>query len=84
MRRLPGGGGEVLVAPAAVAAPGQHKGLVGGHVLNDFVGFRVPDHRAPGHLDEQGLPVLAGAAAAAAGLAAGSGVLALIAKIHQG
>ena len=81
---LPGGGGEVLVAPAAVAAAGQHEAVGLGHVADDLLRLGVPHHRAPGNLDDQILPVLAGAALALAVHAVGRHVLALVPEVHQG
>ena len=81
---LPGGGGEVLVAPAAVAPPGQYKARTLGHVADNLLTLRVPDHRAPGHPDDEVLSVLAGAALALAVHAVSGGVLAFVAEIHQG
>ena len=81
---LPGGGGEVLVAPAAVAPPGQHEAVGLGHVADDLLRLRVPHHRAPGHLDDQVRPVLAGAALALAVHAVFRHVLALVPEVHQG
>ena len=74
----------MLVAPAAVAPPGQHKGLGGGHVADDLIGVGVPHHGAQGHLDDQVLPVLAGAAPALSVHAVARGVFALVAEVHQG
>ena len=81
---LAGGGGKVLVAPAAVAPPGQHKGLGRGHVADDLIGVGVPYHGAQGHLDDQILPILAGAALALAVHAVARSVFALVAEVHQG
>ncbi len=64
---LPGGGGEVLVAPAAPAALAEDEGGVIRHIADDLLGGGVPDDGAPGHLEEQVLPVPAGAAVAAPG-----------------
>ena len=81
---LTGGGGKVLVAPAAPAALAQNEGLLVRHVLDDLPGLRVPDDGAPGHPQDQVGPVLAGAALALAVHAVFGHILALIAKIHQG
>ena len=80
---LTGGGGEMLVAPAAPAALAQHKGLVVGHILDDLAGFGVPDQGAPGHADGQTLAVLAAFAAALAVYTVGRHIFALIAEVHQ-
>jgi len=81
---LPGGGGEVLVAPAPVPTPGQYKAVGLGHVADNLARLRVPHHRAAGDLDDQILPVLARAALALAVHAVGGHILALIAEVHQG
>ena len=59
---LPGGGGEVHIAPAAPAALAEDIGLAAAHVLNDLIGFGVPHQRAPGDADHQIGAVLAGLA----------------------
>ena len=81
---LPGGGGEVLVAPAAPAALAEDEVLGIGHVLDNFVGLSVSHYGAPGHADDEIFAVLAPAAGALAVLAVGSYIFPLIAKIHQG
>ena len=81
---LAGGGGEVGVAPAALAAPAEDIGRAVGHVLDDLIGLRVPDQGTPGHPDDQGFAVLAGLALAGAVHAVLGGILALVAEIHQG
>ena len=81
---LAGGGGEMLVAPAAAAAPAQDEGLIVGHILNDLVGLGVTHQRAPGYPDGQALAVLAGLAAALAVHTVGGHVFALVAEVHQG
>ena len=80
---LPGGGGIVGVAPASATAPGDDEILPGGHIHNDLVGLGVPDHGAPGHLDDQIFSPLAGhfpALTADTGL---SSILPLVAEIQQ-
>ena len=81
---LTGGGGEVLVAPAPPAALTEDEGLVPGDVLDDLLGLRVPDDGAPGDLQDQIGPVLAGAALAGAVHAVFRHILALIAEVHEG
>ena len=81
---LAGGGGEVGVAPAALAALAENIGLIAGHVLDDLIGLRIPDQCAPGNPDGEALAVLAGFALAGAVHAVFGGVFALVAKIHQG
>ena len=80
---LPGGGGEVLVAPAPLAPPAEDKAVLPRHVADDLPGGGVPDHGAPRDPDGQVLPVLAGAAPALAGHPVGGHILPFIAKIHQ-
>ena len=82
-RHLPGGGGEMLVAPAAPAAPAQHIGLVVGHILDDLATLGIAHQRAPGDLDGQAFAVLAGLAAALAVHAVAGHILALVAEVHQ-
>ena len=81
---LAGGGGKVLVAPSAPAAPAQDKGGLVRHIPDDLAGGGIPDDGAPGHLEEQVLPVPAGAAVAAPGGAVARHVFPLIAEVHQG
>ena len=81
---LAGGGGEVLVAPAAVAAAAEDEGLVGGHVHDDLFRLRIPDHGAPRHFQDQGSAVFAGALLAGAVAAVLGDVFALVAEVHQG
>ena len=81
---LPGGGGEVAVAPAAPAASAEDVGLTAGHVLHDLIGLRVPHQGAPGDLDDEVLAVLAGLAGPLAVGAVAGHILALVAEIHQG
>ena len=81
---LPGGGGEVHVAPAAPAALGGGPIRAVGHVVHDGAGLGIPDQGASGDPDAQGLAVLAVAALAHAVLAVAGHVLALEAKVHQG
>ena len=83
-RHLTGGGGEMLVAPAAAPALAQHEGRVVGHVLDDLAAFGIPHQRAPGHLDGQALAVLAGLAAALSVHAVAGHIFALVAEVHQG
>ena len=80
---LTGGGGEVLVTPAAATALAQDIGLGVGHILDDLAGLRVAHQRAAGHLDDEGLTVLTGAAAALTVHTVFGGVLALVAEVHQ-
>src|SRR5699024_6830511 len=77
-------GGEVLVAPAPPAALTEDEGLVPGDVLDDLLGLRVPDDGAPGDLQDQIGPVLAGAALAGAVHAVFRHIFALIAEVHEG
>ena len=81
---LTGGGGEMLVAPAAPAALAQHIGLVIGHVLDDLAGLGVPYQRAPGDTDGEALAVLARLPAALTVHAVGGHIFALVAEVHQG
>ena len=81
---LAGGGGKMGVAPAALAATAEDIGLAAGHVLDNFVGFGVPDQGAPGNADDQGLSVLAAFALACAVHAVFCYILALVAEVHQG
>ena len=71
------------IAPAAPAALGDDKIFLGGHIHNDGIGFRIPDHGAPGHLDDQGVATLAGHIPALAILACLGGIFALIAEVQQ-
>src|SRR5699024_5144263 len=50
---LPGGGGEVAVAPAALASPGDDLGLVAGHIRQQAAGFSVFNQGAAGNVDGQ-------------------------------
>ena len=81
---LPGGGGEVHIAPAAPAALAEDIGLAAAHVLNDLIGFSVPHQRAPGDADHQVGAVLARLAAALTVHAVFCHVFALVAEVHQG
>ena len=81
---LPGGGGKVLVPPAAVAPPAEDEGLVPRHVLDDLPGLRIPHHGAPGDLEDQGAAVLAGALLAGAVAAVFGHVLPLVPEVHEG
>ena len=81
---LPGGGGEVGVAPAALAAAAEDEGLVSGHVLDDLVCLRVPDQCAPGNPDGEGFAVLAAFALALAVHAGLGRIFALVAEVHEG
>ena len=82
--RLPGGGGEMGVAPAALAAPAEDEGLVPGHVLDDLARLQVPDQGAPGDADGEGLAVPAALALPHAVHAVFRRVLAFVAEVHQG
>ena len=81
---LTGGGGEVGVAPAALAPPAEDIGLVAGHVLDNLVGLGVPDQGAPGDADGEGLAVLAALALAGAVHPLFRRIFALVAEVHQG
>ena len=81
---LPGGGGEVHVAPAAPAAFAEDEGLVIGHILDDLIALRVPHQGTPGDPDDEVRAVLAGLAATLAVHAVGGYVFALVAEVHQG
>ena len=81
---LTGGGGKALVAPAAVAAPAQDKGLVVGHIPDDLLSLGVTNDGTTGDLDDEGCAVLAGAVLACAVAAVFGHVLALVAEVHQG
>ena len=83
-RRLTGGGGEMLVAPAASAAPCQHIARAAGHILNDLLSLSVSDDRAIWHPDDEILAVLAGAACARAVRAIFGHIFAFVTEIHQG
>ena len=83
-RHLPGRGGKVLVTPAAPAALAKDKGLLVRHILDNFVGLRVPDQGSPRHPDGQALAVLAALAAALSVHAVSGHIFALIAEVHQG
>ena len=74
----------MLVAPAAVAAPGQYEGRPGGQVADDLARRGIPHDSAAGHLDDQVFPILAGAAFALAIHAVARRILALVAEVHQG
>ena len=74
----------VLVAPAAPAAFAQDEILARGHVLDDFAGLGIAHHGAAGHLDDEVLAPLAGAAGALPVLPVGGGVFSFIAEVHQG
>ena len=80
---LSGGGGEMLVAPAATATLTQHKGGVVGHILDDLAALGVAHQRAAGDADGQALAVLAGLAAALSVHAVACHIFALVAKVHQ-
>ena len=80
---LTGRGSIVGIAPAAPAALSDDKVLAGGHVHNDLVGLRIPDHGAPGDLDNQGLSTLAAHIPAQAVHTCLGGVLPLITEIQQ-
>ena len=85
VRGLPGGGGEVGVTPAALAAAQKAAGFAGlVHVGHHAAGGFVPHHSAHGHLDGQAFAALAGAAARRAVLPVFGGVFALEAEIQQG
>lgn len=81
---LPGGGGEVLVAPAAPSALAKNEGLAVGHILDDLAGLGIPDERASGDPDGETLSVLAAFAAALAVYAGRSHIFALVAEVHKG
>ena len=81
---LPGGSGEVAVAPAAPTAFAEDIGLAARHVLHDLAGLCVPHQRAPWNLDDQICAVLAGLPGPLAVGAVASHVLALVAEVHQG
>ena len=81
---LPGGGGKMLVAPAAAAALAEHKRFIIRHILDNFAGLRIPDQRAPGHTDYKALTVLAALAAPLAVYTVACHILALIAEVHEG
>ena len=81
---LPGGGGEVLVAPAAPAALAKNEGLAVGHILDDLAGLGIPDERASGDPDGETLAVLAALAAALAVYTGGCHIFALVAEVHKG
>ncbi len=83
--RLPGRRCEVAVAPAAAAALENSAGLVRGiHIRNDSVGILVADDGANGHLDDQILAPLAGAAVGGTVHAVFRLKLAVEAEIQQG
>ena len=81
---LPGGSGEVHVAPAAPAALAQNVGLLVAHVLDDLVGLGVPDQSTPGNADDHIRAVLAGFSGTLTVHAVGGHVLTFIAEVHQG
>ena len=82
-RHLPGGGGEMAVAPAATTALGDHEVLAGGHIHDDLLRLRIPDHGPPGDLDDQGFaPLAAHVAPRAVGTGSG-GIFALIPEVQQ-
>ncbi|MPN00998.1 hypothetical protein SDC9_148196 [bioreactor metagenome] len=81
---LPGGGGKVGVSPAAPPALAEDIGFPIGHILDNFAGFRVPHQGAPGDLDCQIHPVLAGLARALPVHAVRGGILPLVAEVQQG
>ena len=81
---LPGGGGKVGVAPAALSAAAEDIRLIAGHVLDNLVGFRVPDQGAPRDPDGKGFAVLTAFALAHAVRALLRRVFALVAEIHEG
>ncbi len=81
---LTGGSGKVAVAPAAAAALGDDEVLTGRHVHDDLLGFGVPDHSAPGDLDNQRFTTLAAHVPACAVGTALGGVLTLVAEVQQG
>ena len=81
---LPGGGGKVLVAPAAPATLAENKGLLVRHILDDFSGFGIPDESASGYADGQAFAVLAAFAPALTVYAVSCHIFALVAKVHQG
>ena len=81
---LPGGSGEMHIAPAAPSALAEDVRFAAAHVLNDLVGLGVPHQRAPGDADHQIGAVLAGLAATLTVHAAFRHVFALVAEVHQG
>ena len=84
VRRLPGRGGKVLVAPAALAALQQRAGFPGGvHIRHHAAGLVIPDHRAHRHLDHQVFAPLAGATVGASVPAVFRRVLAFEAEVQQ-
>ncbi len=58
-RHLPGGGGKVHIAPAALAALGCNKPLCLAHIRHDGAALHLTDHRAPGHANFQILALTA-------------------------
>ena len=80
---LPGGRCIVGIAPAAPAALGNNKILTGGHIHNDLIGFRIPDHCSSGNLNNQRLSTLSAHIPALSVHACLSGILALVTKIQQ-
>ena len=82
--RLTGRGGEMHIAPAAVAALGRDERLVVRQVLDDLPGLLVADDRAARHADNEIRAVLALAALAATVFTRRGDVFLLIAEVQQG
>ena len=81
---LAGGRGKMHIAPAALAALGDHHGLIARNIRDHQAGFGFLHQRAAGHLDDKIRGIFAGAALCAAILPIFGVVLALIAEVHQG
>ena len=73
----------MLVAPTAVSALRDHKGLVVRHVVQDGACGLVADERAARNTQRQALAVLAGGAVALAVHAVAGNIFPFIAEVHQ-
>ena len=82
-RHLAGGRGEVLVAPAAAAAPAEDEIVGIGHILDDLVRLQIAHDGTSRNLNHKILAVFAAAALALPVFAVRCGIFALVAEVHQ-
>ena len=80
---LTGRGGEVRVAPAAVAALCGDKRFAVGHIRHNRAALGLTDYSAPGHFDYQILAPSAVFAPAGAVFTVGGGVFSLVAEVGE-
>ena len=83
-RHLPGGGGKVHIAPAALAALGCNKPLCLAHIRHNGATLHLADHRAPGHANFQILALTAVLPTASPRLAVLSRIFPFVTKVCQG